>query len=310
MSGQLDISRIRAQLGEHRSVDALIEVDEYLDQAPDDLDAQLLRAECLVAIGRFETALELARRLSQVEPVASSASRLAAMLEANLSSPRVDEQVVRWRDGHSEIPNRLLVRMQQSLHSYTYRGVQLVKSPFDLALYPLLMWRLRPGTVVEIGSKAGGSALYFGDLLLNFDIPGHVHSYDVFPVAGIEHPRVSFHRGDGQRLDDVINHETVTGWARPLLVVEDADHSYETSASVLRFFDAHLKPGDWMVIEDGNLSDLYPTLYPGGTSGPHMALREFLADANGRYRIATELCDFFAYNGTANSNGFLERIEG
>jgi cephalosporin hydroxylase len=308
VSAGLDVPRVRSLLAEHRSVDALDAVDEYLGRSPDDVEAQMLRVECLVAIGRFETALELARRVRDRAPEQSSAARLVVDLEGALIQPVTHDGVVGWREARSEVPQSLLLRIQQSVHSYTYRGVQLVKDPFDFALYPLLLWRMRPGTIVEIGSKAGGSALYFGDLLGNFDIPGRVHSYDVFPVEGIEHPRVSFHRGDGQRLEDVIAPETIAGWARPLLVIEDADHSYETSIAVLRFFDPHLQPGDWIVVEDGNLSDLYPTLYPGGVSGPHRALREFLAGARGRYRMATELCDFFAYNATANTNGFLERV--
>jgi cephalosporin hydroxylase len=290
-------------------MDALAAVDAHLALEPDDLEAQMLRVECLISIGRFETALELARRVRDLEPAQDSAKQLVTMLEDNLVNPVGSKRVGTWRDPHSEVPQSFLLRMQQALHAYTYRGVQLVKDPFDLALYPLLLWRLAPGTIVEIGSKAGGSALYFGDLLTNFDIAGHVHSYDVFPVKDVEHARVTFHRGDGQRLEETIDPETLAGWARPLLVVEDADHSYETSIAVLRFFDRYLEPGDWIVIEDGNLSDLYPTLFPGATSGPHRALREFFGECEGRYRIATELCDFFAYNATANSNGFLERID-
>jgi cephalosporin hydroxylase len=310
MSEVLDIALVRALLAEHRSTEALLVVDKHLDQVRDDLEAQMVRVECLVAIGRFETALELARHLRDLEPSQDSAAAFVKTLEENLSAQASPERVVTWRDSHSEVPQDFLLRMQRSLHSYSYRGIQLVKDPFDFALYPLLLWRLQPGTIVEVGSKAGGSALYFGDLLSSFGVAGHVHSYDVFRVEGVEHPGVTFHRGNGQRLEEVITPDSVAGWARPLLIVEDADHSYETSIAVLRFFDPHLEPGDWIVIEDGNLSDLYPTLYPNGTSGPHLALREFLASAEGRYRMATELCDFFAYNATANSNGFLERVAG
>ena len=42
---------------------------------------------------------------------------------------------------------------------YTYRGVPMLKNPFDLALYLLLLRRLKPRTVIEIGSKSGGSGL-------------------------------------------------------------------------------------------------------------------------------------------------------
>ena len=35
----------------------------------------------------------------------------------------------------------------------------MLKNPFDLALYLLLLRRLKPRTVIEIGSKSGGSGL-------------------------------------------------------------------------------------------------------------------------------------------------------
>jgi cephalosporin hydroxylase len=38
-----------------------------------------------------------------------------------------------------------------------WRGIPNIKGPFDLALHPLLAWKLKPRTVIEIGSFQGGS---------------------------------------------------------------------------------------------------------------------------------------------------------
>ena len=47
---------------------------------------------------------------------------------------------------------------------YTYRGVLCNKSPFDLALYQLLLHKLRPNTIIEIGTKLGGSGIWLADM--------------------------------------------------------------------------------------------------------------------------------------------------
>jgi cephalosporin hydroxylase len=45
--------------------------------------------------------------------------------------------------------------------NYQYRGIPCLKSPIDLAIYLRLIWDAKPRTIFEIGSKAGGSALFF-----------------------------------------------------------------------------------------------------------------------------------------------------
>jgi cephalosporin hydroxylase len=50
------------------------------------------------------------------------------------------------------------------------------KHPMDIALYMLLIWELKPRTVIEIGSLAGGSAAWIGDTLNTCGIDGQVTS--------------------------------------------------------------------------------------------------------------------------------------
>ena len=140
-------------------------------------------------------------------------------------------------------------------HHYRYRGLELVKNPLDLALYSLLLEHGRPRTVIEIGSKAGGSALWFADLLLRLQIDAQ-STPSTFPVRGVKHDNVTFHYGHGRRLDDAMDDEFV------------ADH----------------------------------------TSGPHRAIRGFLCAHPDEYEIDASLCDFFGYNATWCSNGFLRRV--
>src|SRR5205823_3603851 len=154
----------------------------------------------------------------------TSASQVVDSLEPTLAPPSYGSSNPLSRSFRSELPREMLVRMQQALHHQRYRGVQMVKNPLDLALYQRLVEALRPATIIEIGSKAGGSGLFFGDLLQNFGIEARVHSFDVVPVTGVMHPLVTFAYGNGRSLGDVLDANAIAAVARPLLVIEDADH--------------------------------------------------------------------------------------
>ena len=183
----------------------------------------------------------------------------------------------------------------------------LLKNPFDLALYPLLLWRTKPRTLFEIGSKDGGSALWMGDLFDTFGIDGHIYSLDVFKVESVSHPRVTFLQGDGRDLGPSFRRDMMASLPRPFLVIEDADHAYETSIAVLRFFHPFLQPGEYIVTEDGIITDM-TSGDDSFLSGPHRALQEFLTEHGDQYEIDSGYCDFFGSNVTWNTNGYLRKL--
>lgn len=197
----------------------------------------------------------------------------------------------------SDIPYELLMKIQQGTLAYTYRGVPMLKNPFDLALYPLLLEEARPRTLIEIGTHQGGSAMWFADLFAHQGVD--VVTVDLEPPV-IDHPRVTCIRGDARHLD-----LPIATYARPLMVVEDSDHRASTTAAVLDYFDRWLEPGEWIVIEDGILSDMrVADLYEGG---PAHAVREFVARTHGRYEISRRYCDYFGRNVTWNVDGWVRR---
>ncbi|HWX97256.1 MAG TPA: CmcI family methyltransferase [Solirubrobacteraceae bacterium] len=291
-----------------RADEALRVVEAALEAAPGDTEVLTLRALCLAEIGQFEVALDVARLVLARDPGNTEVSGLLHALEPTLAPPSYGPTNPLHRSYRTEVPTDLLLRMQQALHHQRYHGRQIVKNPFDLMLYQRLVETLRPGTIIEIGSKAGGSGLFFADLLHNFSVDGRVRSFDVVPVTDVSHPLVTFAYGNGRYLAEALDDDEIAAMARPLLVIEDADHTEETTGAVLAFFHRYLELGDWIVIEDGNLSDLYPEQYPDWSSGPHRALQAFLREHAADYRVGAEYCDFYAYNGTTASNGFLERV--
>lgn len=209
------------------------------------------------------------------------------------------------RSSISSIPLEQLNTIQYGTMAYTWKGVPCLKNPFDLALYQLLMWREKPRTIIEVGSNRGGSALWFADMaqILGFDT--RIISIDIVPATGVVHPKIEFKKGDGRRLEETLPPELLEQLPRPLLVIEDGSHDYDQTLATLRFFDPIMQSGEYLVIEDGIIESMQVAeRYQGG---PSRALDEFLVDASDRYDVDTAYCDYFGYNATWNTNGYLRR---
>lgn len=299
-------ARVRELVAQGKPVEAMRAARELLNASPGKPGAAGLYAWTLEHVGRHEEALEAYRAELAVNPSDSAALSRSADLAKALAPPPLAAIPPAQRSWHTSLPRETLLGLQRSLHQYTYRDVPLLKNPFDLALYPRLLWALKPRTIFEIGSKSGGSALWMGDLLDSYGIDGRIYSLDIVKVERVSHPRVTFLEGNGREPGATFTPPMLANLPRPWLVIEDADHAYETSIAVLKFFDPLLLAGEFIIVEDGIISDL--TADAAANSGPHRALKEFLAAHSGSYEIDARYCDFFGYNLTWCTNGWLRKL--
>jgi cephalosporin hydroxylase/Flp pilus assembly protein TadD len=265
-----------------------------------------IRAICSSAVGRYEEALAAAQQELQFNPTHAQAQAIVENLSQALVKPEKPQIPIDQRPWGTTLPYDLMMSIQNATHNYTYRGVPMLKNPFDFALYPMLLWQIKPRTIIEIGSKSGGSGLWFGDMLDSFGIDGHIYSIDIVKVTSVSHPRLTFMEGDGQGLHKTLTPDFMNALPRPLLIVEDADHSYETSKSVLDFFHPYLHEGEYIVIEDGIISDIVRDA--SYNSGPHQALKQFFEQHKEDYEVDSQYCDYFGYNVTWCTNGFLRKV--
>ena len=105
----------------------------------------------------------------------------------------------------------------------TYRGIPMAKWPFEVALYPMLVWDLKPKTIIEIGSLAGGSALWLSDLMKTFEIDGRIISIDRnLPKISFRRDNIEFFECDALHLERVLTPSILGSLERPLLVIEDS----------------------------------------------------------------------------------------
>jgi cephalosporin hydroxylase len=211
------------------------------------------------------------------------------------------------RDWGSALPFDVADSIQRGALGYSYRGFSMLKNPFDVALYQKLIWQTKPRTIIEIGSYLGTSALWLADMLKLFEIEGRVLSVDIEPPRPpFDRKDITFLKGDANRLEESPLPALLAAAPHPLLVIDDSTHRSETTLAILRFFDAYLQRGEYIVIEDGLVTDLGRAHDYAG--GPGLGISLFLAASGGRYIVDSTYCDHYGHNFTGNPNGYLRRV--
>jgi cephalosporin hydroxylase len=172
-----------------------------------------------------------------------------------------------------------------------WRGIPLMKNVFDFAMYPALLAELRPGTVFEVGSGLGASALWFADNLEFCGVNASVYSVDRTKPA-IAHRRVQFFQGDCSDPAGLFDPAIVKTAPHPWLVVEDAHHNV---GGVLEHFHPYLAAGDYLVVEDSDVK--------------RDVLRRFVGAHPGAYLVDTRFTDNFGRNATCAADSIFIRTK-
>ncbi len=269
----------------------------------------LHRLEASPALAQVLDDLELSRnwksiaRMVEQERIGAAvgASRLAALTGFAPVSPSGA------RPFTTDVPQRLLATIQHGLQGFSYKNRSMVLSPFDMANLQALIEQLRPRTIFEIGVFEGGRSLWMADAMRAHAIEGRVIGVDLTPPADLDDPLIEIRAGDATNLAAVFDQRWLETLPRPFLVIEDSAHTLEVSAAVLDFFDPHLRTGDYVIVEDGNMDSLMGDQSATGLSGPSAAIDRFLARRGEAYEVDVEACDRFGFNVTSNPNGWLKR---
>mgnify|MGYP005852686035 CR=1 FL=1 len=195
---------------------------------------------------------------------------------------------------------------QAGVMGYRYKGRQCLKSPVDVAIYLHLLEVLRPASIVEIGTREGGSALLLADMAAMVGLAPQVVSVDIAPPAQPPaDPRIIFLAGDVHDLAAVFGAGGLRALPGPRLVVEDSAHTRAGCRAALDFFADALDPGDYLVVEDGVIDDLGMSDRFDG--GPNRAIADFFAERPDVFEVDEGLCDMFGRNATYSPNGWLRR---
>ena len=231
-----------------------------------------------------------------------------------------------------------LRKIHESLDKTTYRGVKMMKFPFDYLQYQMIINDVKPDLIIEIGTLMGGAALYYADLMDTIGIEGgEVHTIDVRPVrqnfgrsvvipsdSSIHKVVDALKNGDDVIPDMVLNHPRIKcfedGWENydiglckgkeRVLIFDDGSHHYEAVLGALNKLSSCVTKGSYYIVEDGNVSMLFSPqkVLDSFAGGPTKAIIEFL-ETNDDFKIDFSKCDFFGFNSTYNTYGYLKRVK-
>lgn len=210
------------------------------------------------------------------------------------------------RSFHTTLCRKNLFKIQDATHRYSWRDIPLWKNPFDFANYFRLIWNYRPKTIIEIGTKFGGSAAMFSDILRLYGIDGSVITVDIEPPRDFQYDNVEVIKGDAKKLDEALPESRLKKLPHPWLVVEDSSHKMEDCLAAIEYLDQYMEQGDILVVEDGIILDL--GLEEQYNGGPNRAVIEFIRKRAGKYRLLIEYCDFWGENLTWNPNGYWIKV--
>lgn len=170
---------------------------------------------------------------------------------------RADGRFVRYADrirnhnggkNRSEIGYYEMLSSQGQFDCLKWKGLPLFKSAYDFAVLPMLLYELKPATVIELGSGVGGSALWLSDTLAAYGLDCHVYSLDLRKPA-VPVRNATFLEGDCFRIEEFLKAGFLARLPHPFLVIEDA---HANVFNVLRYLHGFMQPGDYFFVEDSS----------------------------------------------------------
>jgi cephalosporin hydroxylase len=159
-----------------------------------------------------------------------------------------------------------------------WMGLTTGKCPLDMWVVQEILFETRPDLIIEVGTSAGGSALFMAQMCEVMGT-GNVVTIDINqPVHLRRHDRLTYVKGD------VLDHDTRNLVAkivdsvpvkppRVMLILDD-DHHEEHVTKELEMYCDLVSPGCYLIVEDTNING-HP-VFPEFGPGPAEALVPFL----------------------------------
>ncbi|NEN95815.1 MAG: cephalosporin hydroxylase [Moorea sp. SIO3I7] len=220
------------------------------------------------------------------------------------------------REDRGDIPQSAWRPLTDNYHLQTWKGIQMDKSPLEIAIYPMLIYELQPKSIIELGASTGGSAVWLADQLELLGINGSVYSVDIdlslLDEKAKANPKIKFLEGDCHQIDMVLSTALLSTLAHPWLIVEDA---HVNLVGLLNYFHNNgLQSGDYLIVEDTNKamweewSDWEDREFIEQMKRKLFSLKNWLMKHQDEYLIDTYYQDMFGYNGSKNWNSMLKKI--
>jgi cephalosporin hydroxylase len=223
-------------------------------------------------------------------------------------------------EGLRRLTREWMLASDRHLYSYnfTWLGVPVIQFPQDLAALQEIIWRVRPGLVVETGVAHGGSLVFYASMLellggagrvVGVDIDIRAHNREVIESHPLSR-RITLVEGPSDAPEVFGRVAALAREAGPVVVALDSNHTHEHVLRELRLYSPLVAAGSYLVVLDTCIEDAPEGYFPGRPWGkgdnPHTAVRQFLAE-NDRFVADGEFDDKLLI--TAAPSGFLRCVK-
>jgi cephalosporin hydroxylase len=178
----------------------------------------------------------------------------------------------------------------------TWKGEAILKTVYDLIIYQMLLWELKPKTIIEIGSWNGSSSRYLNDMNEIYKNDCEIFSFDKVNKNDLKN-KINYLNVDLNDLNSLNKYLNIfNNLKKPTLIIEDAHANYN---EVIQYFSKFLISGDYFIIEDPK-SDINPTV------DKNHIIKKICENEN--FMIDTKYTDYFGVNMTSAKNSILKKI--
>ena len=217
--------------------------------------------------------------------------RYVAADERRALAETVDARKVYRPPYGDEVDGHVITMSQGVDQCMHWKGMPIFKTVFDFSLYSMLIWDVKPKTVIEIGSGTGASAIWMADLVKIYGLETKIYSLDV-EKPNLENEGVSFIQGDCNTIDQNFSADMLAGLPHPWIVIEDA---HVNVLQVVGHFSANMLAGDYMIVEDTRGAKATDVL-----TWSNLNKNEF--------KIDTKYTDYFGRNATCSPDSIFVHI--
>lgn len=195
---------------------------------------------------------------------------------------------------------------QSDLHfAQRYRGLTMIKNPFDLVVYEEILWEIKPTVIIEIGNAFGGFALWLSDRMKMIGQECRIITIDLSTQGdtNLEHYKSDHFISIVGDCNDPNVIEKVGALITPedvVFIIEDSSHTFDNTFNALENYKKFITPGSYFVIEDGICDVLNIEPCP----GPMKAV-EAWAPSNPEFAIDRSRERYIM---TYNPKGYLKRL--
>jgi cephalosporin hydroxylase len=200
-----------------------------------------------------------------------------------------------------ELTRQWYLRASQSEYSYHFRWMDrpVIQFPQDLVAMQEILWRVRPGLVIETGIAHGGSLIFYASILeligsgnvVGVDIEIRPHNREAIEA----HPmfrRIELIEGSSIDAGVVAQVRERAAGQQPVLVALDSNHTHDHVLAELRLYSPLVTPGSYLIVFDTIVEHMPPEFSgnrpwkPGDS--PATAVRQFLAETD-RFVVDEEM---------------------